>query len=84
MQLFIVPFFKLYGESKSIRSVEVDDAKVGLRTHVPGLEARVLSRKPARDVLSQAGVNFSRTPSGSIVAPPSEAAGALLEFVALP
>ncbi|HEY3720800.1 MAG TPA: hypothetical protein VGL41_11760 [Roseiarcus sp.] len=43
-----------------------------------------MSRKPARDVLSQAGVNFSRTPSGSIVAPPSEAAGALLEFVALP
>ena len=63
---------------KNNRNVEVDDAKMGLRTHVPSLEACVLSRPVP------AGVNFSRTPSGSIVAPPSEAAGAPLEFVALP
>ena len=34
-------------------------------------------------VLSGAGVNSMRTPSGSIVVPPAEAAGALLEFSAV-
>ena len=49
-----------------------------------GAVFRVGSLEQVEDVLSRAGVDFSRTPSGSIVAPPSEAAGALLEFVALP
>ncbi len=44
MQLSILAFFELFDQPKNDRNVEVDDAKVGLRTHVPGLEARVLSR----------------------------------------
>jgi len=49
-----------------------------------GAVFRVGSLEQVGAVLSRAGVNFSRTPSGSIAVPPSEAAGALLEFVALP
>ena len=49
-----------------------------------GAVFRVGSLEQVEAVLSRAGVNFSRTPSGSIAVPPSEAAGALLEFVALP
>jgi catechol 2,3-dioxygenase-like lactoylglutathione lyase family enzyme len=43
---------------------------------------RAASRKRVEDVLSQSAVDFSRTPSGSILVPPSEAAGAVLEFLA--
>jgi hypothetical protein len=52
MQLFILALFELFGQPKGIRNVEVDDAKVGLRTHVPGLEARVLSRSWIRQTRS--------------------------------
>jgi hypothetical protein len=43
---------------------------------------RVASRERVEGVLSQSAVDFSRTPTGSIVVPPSEAAGAVLEFLA--
>jgi hypothetical protein len=43
---------------------------------------RAASRERVADVLSRAAVDFSRTASGSILVPPSEAAGAVLEFLA--
>ena len=43
---------------------------------------RAASRERVEGVLSQSAVDFSRTPTGSIVVPPSEAAGAVLEFLA--
>jgi catechol 2,3-dioxygenase-like lactoylglutathione lyase family enzyme len=46
-----------------------------------GAVFRVGSLERVEDVLSQAGINFSRTSSGSIVVPPGEAAGAVLEFL---
>jgi hypothetical protein len=49
-----------------------------------GAVFRVGSLEQVEAVLSRAGVNFTRTPTGSIAVPPSETAGALLEFVALP
>jgi catechol 2,3-dioxygenase-like lactoylglutathione lyase family enzyme len=47
-----------------------------------GAVFRVGSPGVVEDVLTQAGVAPIRTPAGSLVVPPAEAAGALLEFVA--
>ena len=47
-----------------------------------GAVFRAASRERVEGVLSGAAIKFSRTPSGSIVVPPNEAAGAVLEFLA--
>jgi hypothetical protein len=49
-----------------------------------GAVFRVGSLDQVESVLSRAAINFSRTRPGSIVVSPSEAAGAVLEFFALP